>query len=105
MDLNLCQMVWKIYLKDPHFLWLHQARLHWKRLWPGILFSMVLWVLLATAMSVYVSNSPNYALTYGALAGVVVTLLFFFLTGVSIILGGEVNAVVNFGVPPIEEKT
>lgn len=78
--------------------------MHWKRLWPGIFFSMVLGVLLATGLSIYVSNSPNYTLTYGALAGVIVTLLFFFLTGVSIILGAEVNAVINFGVPPLEEE-
>ena len=74
--------------------------MHWKRLWPGVLVTLVLWVLLATAMSIYVANSPTYALTYGALAGVVVTLLFFYLTGVSIIFGAQVNATLNFGVPP-----
>lgn len=68
--------------------------------WPGVLISMVLWVLAATALSIYVANTPSYTITYGALAGVVVTLLFFYLTGVAIIFGAQVNAVVNFGVPP-----
>ncbi|MEM7022677.1 MAG: YihY/virulence factor BrkB family protein [Pseudomonadota bacterium] len=69
--------------------------------WPGVLISMVLWVLAATALSIYVANTPSYTITYGALAGVVVTLLFFYLTGVAIIFGAQVNAVVNFGVPPL----
>jgi membrane protein len=68
-------------------------------IWPGIMVSMVIWVVLATLLSVYLANSPSYALTYGALAGVIVTLLFFYLTGVAIIFGAQVNAVVNFGLP------
>ena len=75
----------------------------WKRLWPGLLTSLVMWGLLGTAMSVYVANTPTYTLTYGTLAGVIVTLLFFYLTGVSIIFGAEVNATINFGLPPLEE--
>ncbi|MEL7468415.1 MAG: YihY/virulence factor BrkB family protein [Pseudomonadota bacterium] len=68
-------------------------------LWPGVLVSMVIWVLAATALSIYLAYSPTYAVTYGALAGVIVTLLFFYLTGTAIILGAQVNAVMNFGVP------
>lgn len=64
-------------------------------LWPGILASVTIWVLAATGLSVYVAYSPTYSLTYGTLAGVVVTLLFFYLTGVAIILGAEINAVAN----------
>lgn len=79
-------------------------RMRWKRLWPGILVTMVIWGALATAMSVYVSLVPTYALTYGTLAGVVVTLLFFYLTGVSIIYGAEVNAVLNFGLTRSKEQ-
>lgn len=75
----------------------------WKRLWPGLVTSMVMWGLLGTAMSIYVANTPTYTLTYGALAGVIVTLLFFYLTGVSLIFGAEVNATINFGLPPLEE--
>lgn len=76
----------------------------WKRLWPGLLVSMVMWGILGTVMSVYVANTPTYTLTYGTLAGVIVTLLFFYLTGVSIIFGAEVNATINFGLPPLEEE-
>ncbi len=74
------------------------------RVWPGIVISMLIWVTLASAMSVYLAYAPSYALTYGALAGVIVTLLFFYLTGVAIIFGAQVNAVVNFGVPEAGEE-
>jgi len=65
------------------------------RLWPGILTSVALWSLAATGLSAYLAYSPQYALTYGTLTGVMVTLLFFYLTGVALILGAEVNSVVN----------
>ncbi|MEM1383256.1 MAG: YihY/virulence factor BrkB family protein [Pseudomonadota bacterium] len=65
------------------------------RLWPGIVTSVVIWVAIASGLSIYLAYSSTYAVTYGALAGVIVTLLFFYLTGAAIILGAEVNAVVN----------
>jgi len=65
------------------------------RLWPGVIASVIIWSAAATGLSVYLAHAPSYAITYGALAGVIVTLLFFYLTGAAIIFGAEVNAVVN----------
>lgn len=67
------------------------------RLWPGILVSVAIWGAAATGLSVYLAYAPSYTVTYGTLAGVIVTLLFFYLTGVALIFGAEVNAVVNAG--------
>lgn len=64
-------------------------------LWPGILASAAIWGLAATGLSVYLAFAPSYTLTYGALAGVILTLLFFYLTGLALIFGAHVNAVVN----------
>jgi membrane protein len=63
-----------------------------RRLWPGIYVSAALAIAGAYAFSVYLSYAPSYTVTYGALAGVIVTLLFFYLTGAAIILGAHVNA-------------
>ncbi len=63
-----------------------------RRLWPGIIVSMILWTLGATAFSVYLAFAPSYSVTYGTFAGVIVTLLFFYLTGAAILLGAQVNA-------------
>jgi len=64
-------------------------------LWPGILASIVIWVAMATAFSIYLSYTPFYSVTYGTLAGVMMTLLFFYLTGIALIFGAQVNATVN----------
>ena len=66
-----------------------------KRIWPGVLITVCLWVSGALAFSKYLSMTPSYTITYGALAGVIVTLVFFYLSGVAIIFGAEVNAVLN----------
>ena len=55
----------------------------------------VLWVAFATAFSIYLSYTPSYTVTYGTLAGVIITLMFFYLTGATIIYGAEVNAALN----------
>ncbi|RMH49646.1 MAG: YihY/virulence factor BrkB family protein [Alphaproteobacteria bacterium] len=59
---------------------------------PGILASTVLFMAMATGFAYYLALAPGYAVTYGALAGVVVAMLFFYLTGAVIILGAEINA-------------
>lgn len=86
-----------------HFI-LPALPMHRKKLWPGILVSMLIWVLLASLMSLFLAWAPTYTLTYGALTGVIVTLLFFYLTGVAIIFGAQVNAVINFGIPEPQES-
>lgn len=64
-----------------------------RRLWPGIATSVALWALGAYGFSLYLAAAPSYSITYGTLAGVIVTLLFFYLTGAAILLGAQVNAV------------
>jgi membrane protein len=70
-------------------------RLKGCRLWPGVLVTTVLWVAFASAFSIYLSFTPTYTVTYGTLAGVIITLMFFYLTGATIIFGAEVNAALN----------
>ena len=66
-----------------------------ERIWPGILVSVFLWLFGALGFSVYLSLTPTYAVTYGTLTGVIVLAMFFYLTGVAIIFGAEVNAVLK----------
>ena len=70
-------------------------RLPLNRLWPGVVVSTVLWMFGAVFFSFYLRYAPSFTVTYGALTGVVITLLFFYLTGAVIIFGAEVNAAWN----------
>ena len=65
------------------------------RLLPGVIASVIIWGVAATLLSVYLAHAPSYTVTYGTLAGVIVTLLFFYLTGLALIFGAEVNAAIN----------
>ena len=65
------------------------------RLWPGVAASVVINIAATAGLSLYLAYAPSYAITYGALAGVIVTLLFFYLTGVALIFGAQLNAAVN----------
>ncbi|TVQ55687.1 MAG: YihY/virulence factor BrkB family protein [Rhodobacteraceae bacterium] len=64
-----------------------------RRLTPGVAVSTILLALGAWGLSTYLNYAPSYSITYGAFAGVIVTLLFFYVAGAAIIYGAEVNAV------------
>jgi membrane protein len=59
---------------------------------PGAVVATLLWIIGSVAFSFYVSNFGNYNATYGALAGVIVLMLWLFLTSYIVLLGAEVNA-------------
>jgi membrane protein len=58
----------------------------------GAVVATLLWVLASVGFSLYVSLFGNYAKTYGALAGVVVMLLWLWITSYAVLLGAEINA-------------
>jgi membrane protein len=69
--------------------------LRWKWVTPGSVLSVAGWLIVTALFAFYVSGLGWYAATYGALAGVVVLLLWFYLTGIILLLGAELNAVVD----------
>ena len=58
----------------------------------GAVAATVLWLAASAAFSLYVTLFGNYAETYGALAGVVLLMLWLWLTSYAILLGAEINA-------------
>ena len=64
----------------------------WREIMPGAITTSLMWLGLAGLFTIYLSELANYGSTYGALAGVIVTLLFFDLTALIFIFGAELNA-------------
>ena len=68
-----------------------------KAVMPGVLASVLLFIIAATAFSLYLQHFASYSVTYGSLAGVVIALMFFYLTSIIFIFGGYLNR--NVGQP------
>lgn len=63
--------------------------------YPGALFATVGWIVVSLLFSYYVGNFGNFSVTYGSLGGVIILLIWFYLSAVIIILGGEINAILS----------
>lgn len=60
--------------------------------WPGPLFTTIWWMAVTALLPWTLSNLGGYDLTYGSLAGVMIALIFFFLIGLGMVVGAELNA-------------
>ena len=69
----------------------------WQWVSLGGVVGMVLWILVSLGFNFYLKQLGNesYAETYGSLAGVVILLLYLFLTSLAVLIGGELNAEVE----------
>jgi membrane protein len=65
----------------------------WDWLTPGAVFAVGLWLLISFGLRFYVSRFGHFDATYGTLGGVMVLMLWLYLTGVAILVGGEINSV------------
>lgn len=61
----------------------------WHWITPGSAFGIVLWILSTIALRVYLHFNDTYSATYGAVGAVIILLLWFYLTGFSLLLGGR----------------
>jgi membrane protein len=74
-------------VRQPGFSWVS----------PGSVLAVVLWIVVSALFALYVANFSSYNKTYGALASVVVFLIWLWLTNTAILLGAEFNAELERG--------
>ncbi len=60
--------------------------------WPGAVFTTLWWLGVSTAMPPILRSFFTYNLTYGSLAGIMIALFFFWLVGLGLVIGAELNA-------------
>jgi membrane protein len=73
--------------RQPKFRWIS----------PGSVLAVVLWVVASAGFAFYVANFGSYNKTYGTLGGVIVFLVWLWITNVAVLLGAELNAEVERG--------
>lgn len=74
------------------YTWLPNRRLPRREILPGAAVTVVLWIGLASLFSLYLQNLGRFTVTYGSLGGIVITLLFFYLSAAIFIFGAELNS-------------
>jgi membrane protein len=74
-------------VKQPKFRWISL----------GAAVAIVIWMLAAAGFAFYVANFGSYNKTYGSLAGVVVGLIFLWLTNTALLLGAEIDSEIERG--------
>jgi membrane protein len=65
---------------------------HWHWLTPGSAVGIIGWILASIGLRAYVHFFNNYTVTYGGLGAVIVLLTWFYLTGLMLLLGAEINS-------------
>ncbi|MGL4521833.1 MAG: YihY/virulence factor BrkB family protein [Bacilli bacterium] len=77
------------------FAYAPAKRMKLKQVYPGAIFATLGWMISSFGFSFYVNNFGNYVEKYGSISSIVVLLIWFFLTGFVIIIGGQINAVID----------
>ena len=62
---------------------------------PGSVFGVLVWVIASWGFSVYVSKFGSYNKTYGAIGGVIVLLMWMWISTIVLLIGAEVNAIIE----------
>lgn len=67
-------------------------QIHWKHTIWGTLFATIGWQIVSLGFSFYVNTLGNYSAAYGSLGAVIILMIWFYLSGIIITLGGVINA-------------
>ncbi len=80
------------------------AEQDWVWITPGAVVATLLWLVASLLFKIYVANFTDYEGSYGAVGGVIVVLLWLYVSGIAILTGAELNAEIEhaspYGKPP-----
>jgi membrane protein len=68
------------------------AKQHWRWVTPGSVVALVLWLAMSFGLRLYVARFTDYSATYGSIGGVMLLMLWLYLTGLALLVGAEINA-------------
>jgi membrane protein len=67
----------------------------WHWVTPGAVVGLALWLAASLALKIYLHFFNSYSATYGSLGAVIILLLWFYVTGAAVLLGAEINSVLE----------
>jgi membrane protein len=73
--------------------------LSWRSILPGSVFAIAMWKVTSEGFRYFVTNFNNFSATYGSLGVIIILLIWFYLIGMSIIVGGVINASIRKSKP------
>mgnify|MGYP001178149081 CR=1 FL=1 len=68
-------------------------KIPFRHILPGAFVASIIWQIISFGFSIYVSNFGNYSATYGTLGGIIILMIWFFLTGLILLFGASITAV------------
>ncbi len=80
---------------DLVYFFAPNMRMRWRWITPGAVFALVCWVTISYGLRYYIARFTNYDATYGSIGGVMILMLWLYLTGLLMLLGGEINSVIE----------
>ena len=76
-------------------VWLPAGRRRLVDIVPGIIFTLVGWLIGSTVFATYLDNFSSYVTTYAGLASIMIAVVFLYIVSMVFILGGELNAAIS----------
>jgi len=77
-----------------HF-WLPAGKRSFLSIIPGIIFTLVAWLVGSTVFATYLDHFSSYVTTYAGLASIMIAVVFLYIVSAIFILGGELNAAIS----------
>ena len=75
------------------------AEQEWEWITPGAALATVLWLIASFGFRIYAVNFTDYNETYGSLGGIIVLMMWFYISGLAILVGAELNAEIEHASP------
>jgi membrane protein len=107
MSSDAIRMTWKIaqYPVSIFFLLLSYSLVYyyapnvehpqWHWVTPGATVGVVLWIAVSFVLRIYLHFFDTYTATYGSIGAVMILLLWFYVSGLAMLVGGEINAAIE----------
>ncbi len=97
--IDLIRLLFSVVLSFLFFIMLYNAtpnrKITIKDVLPGSIFATISWIFVSYFFSFYVNTSQSFSYMYGSLTGIIILLLWLYISCTIIMLGGELNAVIS----------